>query len=588
MQHVSFYREGYPRPQFVRQSFFNLNGPWKFAFDDAGVGERKNYPNKIPADALEIRVPFAYQVHASNIGTTEYHKTMWYWKEIEVPSIRADESLYLTFEGSDYHTKVFVNGKFVGEHFGGYTRFHFDIAPALKKGKGLIAIEIEDDKDAARPRGKQSWREEPWGCWYLETSGIWKTVWMEKINHTHLAKIRFTPIKDRFSIEAEYEIEGFKPGLTLSFAISYHGKPITTTAVTLQKPKGVITLDIASDLDGFKRLYWHPDYPNIMEVSMNLTNHGLSLDQVQSYFAYRIFETEKNSFVLNHNPIFLRFVLEQGYLPNSGMTYENEEQMVKELELIKACGFNGLRMHQKLEDERFFYYCDMMGILTTVEMPSAYEYRDSTISTTIKEWGEAIEQYYNHPSVIMWVPVNESWGVPDIVSNPLQQAFASSLYYLTKSYDPYRPVIDNDGWEHTNNTDVISLHNYDSVGFKRFYDNMDAVITNEGFVNYGQSRFTFAKGAEYQGQPIFIDEFGGIAYKKDGDGWGYNGAETTEQGFLERLEKLIDAIVANDCFAGFCYTQITDVYIEQNGLFDENRVPKAPIEKIKAILTKLC
>ena len=586
MNHVSFHRADYPRPGFVRDSFFNLNGPWSFAFDDAEEGFKLGYHASIPTNKRTILVPFAYQTKASKINDQNYHKVVWYWKKTRLPEAAPGKGYRLVFEGSDYKTDVFINGRFAGSHFGGYTRFYIDLNELMQPGEEfLIAVRVEDDNDVFRPRGKQSWRS-PWGCWYTPTTGIWKTVWAEEVSKTRLESMLFTPVPDRIAVEGEYEVANYKDNLSLKVTAFFRGKRISSCMHRLYAAKGKILIDLTVFEEGFGRIYWGPNDPALFEIELNLYEGGEEIDLVKSYTAYRVFEAKGDRFYLNLNPIYLRFVLEQGYLPHSGMTYESESQMIKELTLIKSLGFNGVRMHQKIEDERFFYLCDIMGILTSFEMPSPYAFHSSTVLSTSKEWMDAIHEFYNHPSIVMWVGINESWGTPDIVINKPQQAFARSLYELAKAMDPLRPVISNDGWESVGG-DIITFHNYsqNAEDFGSFYQKMDDVLSDKNFQVNKQTRASFADGHSYAGQPLMIDEFGGLAYQKKGDSaWGY-GSVSSEEDYLQRIENLVKAIVSNDRIAGFCYTQITDVEAEQNGLLDVDRNPKADIESLRKIFT---
>lgn len=586
MNHVSFHRADYPRPGFVRDSFFNLNGPWSFAFDDEDEGILLGYPSAVPASKRTIIVPFAYQTKSSKIADPTYHKIVWYWRKVRFPEGDPDKAYRLVFEGSDYKTDVYVNGHFVGTHQGGYTRFYIDLRGHITPGEEfLLAIRVEDDNDTFRPRGKQAWRS-PWGCWYTPTTGIWKTLWAEEISKTHLESMLFTPIPNRIAVEGEYEIANYKDNLSLKVTASFRGKKISSCMHRLYAGKGKILIDLTVFEEGFGRIYWGPNDPALFELELTLYEGGEEIDLVKSYTAYRVFEAKGDRFYLNLNPYYLRFVLEQGYLPRSGMTYESEEQIIHELNLIQALGFNGIRMHQKIEDERFYYLCDIMGILTSFEMPSPYAYDSTTVVSTSREWVDAIRQFYNHPSIVMWVGINESWGTPDILVDKSQQAFAKSLCELARAIDPTRPIISNDGWENVGG-DIITFHNYSQNPdeFASFYQNMEAVLGDKNFQVNKQTRASFADGHHYEGQPILIDEFGGVAYQKKGDSaWGY-GTVNSEADYLSRIEALVKAIVTNDRIAGFCYTQITDVEAEQNGLLDVERNPKADIAAYRRIFT---
>lgn len=588
MIHTACYHQGYPRPQFVRTSYTCLNGQWHFCFDDDNIGENNGWTKSIPHHT-EINVPFVYQTPMSGINDQTYHKTLWYEKQHKFSIPKNDERIILTLEGCDYETKLWCNGVYVGSHIGGYTRFSFDITDFIgSDGNTTIIMKVTDDKRADRPRGKQSWLSEPFGCWYTPTSGIWKTVWVEYVNKTRLNSIKMTPIASNYHLSCRYEIENLKDDCSLKTTISFRGSVIAEQTNRLFRENGTFDIDLSNDLDSFKIHWWTPDNPQLYDVEFSLICNNKEIDNVKSYTAFRIFRTDKNKFVLNLNPIYLRMVLEQGYWRESGLTAPSEEALVKEIELIKTLGFNGARVHQKVEDERFFYYADTMGIVTFCEMPSLYEFsEDYSAKSICDEWLNVIKQHYNHPSVIAWVPINESWGVNRITFNKQEAHFTQALYHMTKALDPMRPVISNDGWEHTQ-SDIVTFHNYcqDADKLATFYEDLADVVNGSNKVNYSNLRLPFAPDFHYNGQPIMVDEFAGIGFRsKDDNGWGYGDSVLNKDHFVDRLSSLIATITNKQEIAGFCVTQITDVYQEINGLCDFDRIAKADIEKLrKAIL----
>lgn len=589
MKNAKCFIKDYPRPQFVRNNYEILNGEWDFAFDDDNIGEIEKWYSNFPKNK-KINVPFAYQTSKSGINDSNDHYILWYAKQHHI-DINSKERLIINFEGSDYHTKVWVNGIYVGEHFGGYCRFSFDITHCVdEKGFINIVCRIDDDNSCTKPRGKQTWLDKPFGCWYLATSGIWKTVWLEKVNDTRISRVKMTPIEETYNILFEYEIENFKKNYHLKTIVSYNDEIIAENNLKLIRNNHTFSIDLSNDLDGFKIHWWTVDNPNIYDVEFLLLDEQDNIvDKVGSYTAFRIFKTENNLIKLNLNPIYLRLVLEQGYFRESGLTPIDDEALINEIKICKELGFNGLRMHQKIEDERFYYYADVLGVLVWCEMPSNYEFRDVSIENVTKEWIEIVRQHYNHPSIVTWVPVNESWGVNRLTSNKNEQHLTQSLYHLTKAYDSMRPVVSNDGWEHTT-SDIITLHNYsqDADELKHFYEDIIRVIENKNINDFSQLRTTFVNGFKYQGQPIMIDEFAGIGYQKNNDkGWGYGDSVNSESAYVNRLSSLVKAIRECDTICGFCVTQITDVYQEINGLLDFDRNYKADKELLrKAIIQK--
>lgn len=589
MQHTQCYIKDYPRPQFVRKEWHNLNGDWDFAFDDKNCGEREEWFCSGFPTGMKIRVPYSYQTSASGVKRAERHDYIWYRKEVLRPACSADRRLILWFEGSDYITKVWVNGIYIGKHEGGYCRFCFDITDAALKSTGTytLTVKCEDTYDAAQPRGKQKWMEKPYGCWYVETNGIWKTVWTEVVSADRIGRMKFTPNKTTYCVDFDAEITGDCRGLELVTQVSREGRLVAENTLVVVRDRFSYSIDLSDDHAQFKIEWWSMAHPALYDLKFVLKRDGKAIDEVGSYFGFRAFYAQKDTLVLNNGPTYLKMVLEQGYCRDSGMTYPDEESIVRELELIKKLGFNGVRMHQKIEDERFFYYADILGIATWVEMPSAYEYRDATVDKATAEWQEIVHQHYNHPSVLAWVPINESWGVPRILNNCREQHFTQALYHLTKSYDPMRPVISNDGWEHTE-SDIITLHNYEQCPeiFGEFYRDLDKTLSGENISDYVQWRLPFAEGHGYRGQPVMITEFAGIGFdteQTDG-GWGYGSQVRTKEQFAERLSALVRAVRENTRICGFCVTQITDVEAEINGLCNADRTPKADMDVLaKAI-----
>lgn len=578
--------KNYPRPQFVKNNWKLLNGKWCFAFDDLNIGESQKWYQNFPKQ-LEINVPYSYQTKDSGINQKDEHKYIWYCKEEYYEENLDNKRLLLNFEGCDYISKVWVNGVFVGSHKGGYTRFTFDITNMVKEnnGKALIVVKSEDLKEAVQPRGKQTWLKEPFGCWYKETNGIWKSVWSEIVSPTYLTHMKITPCFDEYNVEFELNLNQIMANYFAKIEVFFKGQLISDTLVHLVRRITNIKLDMNNDLDGFRVHYWTPENPNLYDVKVSLFEKDTLKEEIFSYFGFRSFRSHKNCLLLNNNPIYSKMVLHQGYYRNSGLTATFED-MKNDILLAKKLGFNGIRMHQKIEDERFYYLADTLGMMIWCEMPSAYEFKDDTICNVMNEWQEVIKQNYNHPSIVAWVPLNESWGVPRIVLDSTNQHLAEALYHITKAYDKYRPTISNDGWEHAN-SDIVTLHNYVQSGSEltHFYSNLEDMLNGNHKIDYSQTRLPFANGYKYEGQPVIISEFAGIGYQNGTDkGWGYGDKVNSEEAYIERLTSMVKSIRNIDGVCGFCITQLTDVEQEINGLADIDRKLKAKLDElIKAI-----
>ncbi len=580
MNHAKCYVPGYPRIQFVRQDFRNLNGQWDFVFLNDDISNLNIA--EINFDKT-IKVPYAYQSPLSGIGNSEYHRCVGYRKTFTYTKNK-DKDLLLHFEAVDYEAFVYLNGNYIGTHKGGYTRFSFDITKYVNEGENEIVVLVVDGKEADKVRGKQSWMPKPWGCWYTETTGIWRSVWMEEVSHVRLSSMRVDPIKEKDALRFEYEIENFVPGIQLAIHIEYASHPIADVILFPKSEHGDIEISIKNEYEAFRVQQWSSEYPNIFDLVYEVKDkNGNMMDIVKSYSAYKSFEAKGSLLYINNNPVFMKMVLFQGYYRNLGLTPETEDEYERVVNLCKTIGLNGIRMHQKLESELFYYYCDMMGIMTFLEIPSPYEFSSRTIESVHSTLMEALKQYSNHPSVVAYVPLNESWGVPHISTSVQEMNLASSLYYLAKAYDPNRLCIDNDGWEHVETTDMMTIHNYEQepARLEALYKDFDSVMKDRNQMM--NCRALNDVGCHYKGQPVLLDEFVGTSYSGS-NGWGYGSTVNSDDQYEERIRGLISTARNHPYFTGYCITQFNDTYQETNGLFDEDYNPKISIEKLKSII----
>ncbi|WP_067725070.1 glycoside hydrolase family 2 protein [Oceanobacillus damuensis] len=577
-----YQRTEYPRPQFQRHLWVNLNGTWEFSFDDQNIGEKDLwYENS--SFSKEIQVPFTYESKASGIGDESFHPYVWYQRTFEIPEEELGKRAILRFQASDYLTKVWVNGNYIGNHAGGNAAFSFPITHAIDPTKeNILVVKVEDSQSCYQPRGKQRWKDENFGCWYVQNTGIWQTVWMEFLQEESIDNVKITPNVDQNSVIFEYKFNGIvKEDWKLETIISYEGRKIKRFSIIPDRANITFEVDLLSELHEWKVMHWTPENPHLYDVTFKLSVNNEVVDEVRSYFGMRKVSIKDGKVLLNNMPIYQKLLLDQGYWQDTMLTPPSDEAMIEDIEKTIQMGFNGVRKHQKIEDERFLYWCDKKGLIVWSEMAATYEFSDEAVGNFTKEWIEIMEQRYNHPSIITWVPFNESWGVPNIFTNKRQQAFTESIYYLSKTIDPERPVIVNDGWEHTV-SDIIALHDYEEDG-EVFYDryiNKEKILTNE--IPHNTRKYAFAEGYEYKGQPVVITEYGGIAFNND-SGWGYGNQVNTEEEFLKRYRKITNAIKSIPYISGYCYTQTTDVQQEINGLLKEDRTPKIALEKIKEI-----
>lgn len=586
------YMKDYPRPQFVRKDWENLNGTWDFSFDDSNAGEGEKWYCDFPAQRT-ICVPFTYETAASGIGDETCHENVWYHRSLCVDGEKLKGNRYiLHFESSDYVTKVWVNGQFAGSHTGGYTRFSFDITELVHHGENNLTVKVEDSFDPQQPRGKQRWQDHNYSCWYVQTTGIWKTVWSEYVPQCSLASVKMTPDLEKFVLNMEFEVAAPKAcmngDLFVETVITYQNALVSRsfTAVTAPRITATANMMLMGDTGHYyDGPVWTPATPNLYDVQLRLVQDGQILDEVGSYAAMRDIRIDGQNILLNGMRIYQKLILAQGYWKDSHLTPPDEDALVRDVDLIREMGYNGLRIHQKNEDERFLYWCDVKGMLVWCEAPSAFVFSDYATEEFVRQWVQQVKQNYNHPCIITWTPVNESWGVDKVKTYRPQQHFTEAVYHATKMIDPYRPVIVNDGWVHTV-SDIITLHEYESNAahfLKRFADPHKA-LDNKVYTDKRDP--AFADGYGYRGQPVMISEFGGIALDDSQSGWGYGEKAQDKESFVRRFDEIVSAVKELDYVCGYCYTQLTDVQQEINGLLDIDRNFKIDPKTIKAINDK--
>lgn len=574
-------RREHPRPQFIRENWQSLDGSWSFCFDDEEQGISKNWQNGLQ-QSQEILVPFTYETKHSGIADSRHHSVVWYEKDFEVTTLQTTR---IIFEGVDYACQIWLNGEHLGSHQGAYERFELPLT-SLKKGQNKLVVRVEDSMACEQPRGKQRWQKDNFGCWYVQTTGIWKTVWLQTYQSPSVIEnVKITPDIDRDKVIFEPIVTKNIPDGILEIQLSFDGKEINKYQGSFHHQMVPIEMDTRLQEDAhWGTREWHPEHPDLYDVTFKLydNSHQL-LDEVTSYFGMRKIEVKDGQILLNNRQLYQRLILDQGYWPDSGLTPPSVDALELDIDRTKELGYNGLRKHQKIEDERFLYLCDKKGMLVWSEMAATYDFNDLAIENFVSEWKKIVQQNYNHPSIITWVPFNESWGVRDIQHNRKQQLFTESIYYLTKALDNTRPVITNDGWEHTI-SDIVTLHDYEELGEvlkSRFGTKEDLLKDGQ---RYNQDRYMFADGYEYKGQPILISEFGGIAFSNTKEEqWGYGHKVNNEEEFLKRFSAIHEAIQSAPYIVGYCYTQLTDVEQEVNGLLDVDRKYKVDKDRIRTI-----
>ncbi|KAI7777963.1 hypothetical protein LA080_002875 [Diaporthe eres] len=640
----------YPRPDFQRPnlSWTSLNGVWDFYFDDEDAGLGENWHLTSPPSSLKrtIQVPYAFQTPASGINERAAHEVLWYSRTIK--DIRTDEArkrgdrLLLRFGAVDYECQAWVGGCPVGAHRGGHVPFDLDVSGAVPEGGGgeaRLTLRVRDSPyDLTQPRGKQYWGPEPESIFYTPSSGIWQNVWLEAVPAARIANssegtvLRSNDIKSGV-LHAKVAVVGRKVQAPTSVEItaSFLGLEVGKVKGDLPKDREYANLDlslrlpagefnrVAGTLAGDQSVWrdklalWSPEHPLLYDLTIKLYDgSGKAVDEVQTTTGMRNIDWQRgdSTFRLNDRPIFQSLCLDQGYWPDTFMTPPSADALKEDIELSKKMGFNGCRKHQKVEDPVFFYWADRLGYLVWGEIANAYEFSDEYVSRFNQEWTESVKRDINHPSIIAWTPVNESWAYPKLTANSQegidQRNHIRQLYYLTKTLDPTRPINDNCGWEHVV-TDLSTFHEYaDGPEVERICSTLPSILHRltgepEGrpmFVPavYGPNAAVLDPATLHKsGAPVLNTEFGGVniapadnkgtGKKFSTEDWGYTTASDPED-LLKRIEKLAIGVVHAGHCSGFVYTQLTDIEQEVNGVYSFDRKAKIDPTRMKAIFDK--
>ena len=587
LQAQSIPRPEYPRPQFEREAWINLNGAWSYRFDAGDSGLEDNWP-KSQGFTDRIIVPFCPESRLSGVQYTGFIDVIWYHRVISIPKSWTGKRIMLHFGAVDYRTEVFINGEKAGFHFGGTSSFSVDITRFVNKGSSHhLVLRVKDDlRSNLQPSGKQSHRLHSYSCLYTRTTGIWQTVWMEAADQQGLASCKIIPDLDQKQFVCNPVFFNENPSNILKIMVIDNGKTVATGTATAAN-HSVITLPLKSPK------YWHPDSPFLYDIVFEVFNkEGNAIDRVTSYAGLRKVHVADKKIFLNNQPCFLRFVLDQGFYPDGIWTAPSDDALKNDILMSKAAGFNGARLHQKVFEERFHYWADRLGYLTWGES-SSWGFdpnNENACRNFLSEWEEILHRDINHPSIIGWSPFNEFW---DEDNNLVKNRLVKDGYLIAKRIDPTRPVITVSGGYHIGLTDIFAEHTYEQ----------DPQKLHE-LLKRGQNGDMYIFGGEnsgpYLGEPYMIDEFGGIKWVKEEHGeiskeqqgnlpesWGYGRPPQTLEEYYTRLEQLVDVLLNLDYMAGFCYTQLTDVEQEKNGIYTYSREKKFDMERIRAIFSKI-
>jgi beta-galactosidase/beta-glucuronidase len=572
-------RPEYPRPQFERDAWMNLNGTWTYTFDFGESGLQRDF-NESKGFDNNITVPFCPESLLSGVEYKDFINSMWYHRAVEVPAAWEGKKILLNFGAVDYTSSIYVNGKLAGRHYGGSSSFSVDVTRFVEPGKTAdVVVWVQDDVRAGvQASGKQCPDYYSRGCHYTRVTGIWQTVWMEAVARTGLKDVYVKPDLDNSSFIMEPQFYALEEGLALNIRIKDGDKVVSKKTVKATNPMTVIM-----PVKNVKT--WSPESPFLYDIEYEVVDKaGNVVDQVNSYAGMRKIHVEGNRVYLNNQPLYLRFVLDQGFYPDGVWTAPSDEALKRDIELSMSVGFNGARLHQKVFEERFHYWADKLGYLTWGESASwGSNMNDEMASRNfIPEWREVVVRDRNHPSIIIWTPFNETWERPDDEEGGrVHDRLITNIYDLTKSLD-YRPVHDSSGGYHVK-TDIWSKHNYEQDSAKLIESQ---TIKEEGKVPTFRSEVEVA----YEGQPYFLDEYGGIKWVIEQfaeNTWGYGEGPKSLDEFYTRLEALTDVILSFDYISGYTYTQFTDVEQEQNGIFNYDRTAKFDPERLKAVFGKV-
>lgn len=561
-------RTEYPRPQLRRGegTYTNLNGVWDIELDPSVSGHERDLLHK--PYSMKITVPYVIESKLSGVEHIDFMNAVWYRRTFDTPEFNPDkERLILRFGAVNYSAEVWLNGVNLGSHFGGYTPFSFDITDTVRaEGNELVLWVKNDVRDPLQPTGKQSMNYYNCGCMYTRCTGIWQTVWIERVPKTYIKSLKMTPDIDRECLDVEVRLAGDDFCGTLTAAASYKGEAVADVTVTANASVVRFTLSVKNPH------LWDVGKPELYDMTLTVGD-----DTVDTYFGMRKVAVRGKAIELNNRAVFQRLVLDQGYYPDGIYTAPSDDALRRDIELSMKAGFNGARLHMKVFEPRLIYHADTMGYLLWGEYPNwGLDYtKTEIVSVMLPEWLEELERDYNSPAIIGWCPLNETWGNRKEITHTI-------LYDVTKAYDPMRPVIDVSGYYHTKKHDVYDVHDYnqDPAELRRNYE---PLITCDG------KPFDHGQGVKYDfKKPFFVSEYGGIQWlsKRTDGAWGYGEAPKDMEEFYARLEGLTNALLDNPMICAFCYTQLTDVYQETNGIYNFDRSEKFDMDRIHAIFAK--
>ncbi len=557
-------RAEHPNPQFERENWLNLNGEWEFEIDNSVSGRERGLQNAEHLSS-KIIVPFCPESRLSGVQNVDFMSCVWYRRDLEITEEQLKGKVILHFGAVDNDTTVYINGEKAMTHKGGYVSFEADVTKFLKVGANSIAVEARDDvRNPLVCRGKQSEKYYSHGCDYTRTTGIWQTVWAEFVPVSYVKNIKLFPEPDNCAVSFSAELCG---SAELKIEALYEGKKVGEYVYS--NAAGCVSGEIKLQ----EKHLWEVGCGRLYDLKITFGD-----DEISSYFGLRSVRLDGFKYLINGKSVFQRLVLDQGFYRDGIYTAPTDADLIKDIELSMAAGFNGARLHQKVFEQRFIYHCDRLGYIVWGEYPNwglDYSAPDAVYGI-LPEWCEEVKRDFNHPSIIGWCPFNETW---DFGGRQQRDELLEIVYRVTKQLDTTRPCIDTSGNFHVV-SDIFDVHDYEQDP-EIFRENYAKLVSEGTITDRHDNR------QEYNGEPIFVSEYGGIKWviggETEGNSWGYGNTPKTEQEFIDRYKGLTDALLENEKMFGFCYTQLYDIEQEQNGLYDYDRNPKFDMSVFKAI-----
>lgn len=562
-------RNEHPNPGFYREAYINLNGQWDFEFDFGKSGIAREFYAPEYAFSKKINVPFCPESELSGIGYKDFINAVWYKRNVTLTAEQVNKGkAFIVFGAVDFHTMVYVNGSLAGEHFGGYTSFRIDATPYIKEGDNTITVYAEDDtRSYLQARGKQSEEYYSHDCDYTRTTGIWQTVYMEFCPVSYIKNFKVFPNIDEGSVTIQADLCGSGD---ISAKAYWDNKEVGSVSMKSTGQTSTFTVPLS------EKHLWEVGKGGL--YALNLSFGG---DEVSSYFGLREVKLTDNAIEINGKPVFQRLVLDQGFYPDGIYTAPSKEALKNDILLSMKVGFNGARLHQKIFEPLFLHYCDELGYIVWGEHGNwGLDWSNfESIRYFLTEIEEEIERDFNHPSLIGWCPYNETWNLHGCQQD---DDTLRIVYRTVKAMDKTRPCIDTSGNFHVE-TDIFDVHDYEQ-DYKVFKENYDKLFKEDFLYDKFPDRQT------WKGEPVFMSEYGGIRIElRDGEdndrkkAWGYGNAATSYEEFYERYAGLTDALIDNPRMIGFCYTQLTDVEQELNGIYNYDRSEKFDSEVLYKI-----